>query len=228
MTFSARQAPRQAWPKERDLKAALQQQAPEAAHPDLDGVVHLVAVVLDEVARLPDVDRTELLWKGSSFRGHFRRFMAERRKPHGVPVETPEDGQGTGLGKRIGFDEGVARLDGYVTSMPLESWAGPSLGAGGIERQLGIPRSTLNDWRKRRIMVGLLRGKRKLAYPLEQFVDARPMTGIADVLTVIPDERSAWLWLRQAHAALQDRTPLMVLQEGGLKDVVRAAGRDFR
>lgn len=77
--------------------------------------------------------------------------------------------------------------------------------------------------------MGLLRGERKLAYPLEQFVDARPIEGIADVLKVITDPRAAWLWLRQPHAALQKRTPLAVLAgRQGRDRVVQTAERDFR
>jgi uncharacterized protein (DUF2384 family) len=76
-------------------------------------------------------------------------------------------------------------------------------------------------------VIGLLRGERKLAYPLEQFVDARPLEGLADVLKVAPDARSAWLWLRQPHGALQHRSPLDVLKDGGREAVVRVAERDF-
>ena len=76
-------------------------------------------------------------------------------------------------------------------------------------------------------MVGLLRGERKLAYPLEQFVDARPLEGIADVLRMAPDARSAWLWLRQPHGAVNDRAPIEALKSGERDSVVTAAERDF-
>lgn len=110
----------------------------------------------------------------------------------------------------------------------MESWAGPVAGAGEIEKSMGIPRSTLSHWQKRGAVIGLLRGERKLAYPLEQFVDARPLEGIADVLGTTPDARSAWLWLRQPHDALQGKTPLAMLQGGERKLVAKVAERDFQ
>ena len=90
-----------------------------------------------------------------------------------------------------------------------------------------MPRSTLNAWRARKAVIGLLRGERKLAYPVEQFVDARPVQGIADVLRVAPDERAAWLWLRQPHPALEGKLPIEVLKAGRREAVARVAERDF-
>lgn len=138
-----------------------------------------------------------------------------------------EKSRGAGLGERITLEEGRDRLARYATARPLESWAGPVAGAGEIEDSLGIPRSTLSSWQQKGAIVGLLRGARKLAYPLEQFVDARPLEGIADVLRVAPDARSAWLWLRQPHGALNGRAPLERLKAGDRAAVVTAAERDF-
>lgn len=136
--------------------------------------------------------------------------------------------KGSGLGTRVSVREGRARLDRFVTPVSLESWAGPVAGAGEIEEQLSIPRSTLNAWLKRKAIIGLLRGERKLAYPLEQFIDARPLPGVADVLEVTPDARAAWLWFRQSHVALDNETPLAFLKRGGdRKRVALAARRDF-
>jgi uncharacterized protein (DUF2384 family) len=47
------------------------------------------------------------------------------------------------------------------------------------------------------------------------------------VIRVARDERSAWLWLRQPHAALQDRLPIDALKGGDRDVVVRVAERDF-
>jgi uncharacterized protein (DUF2384 family) len=58
-------------------------------------------------------------------------------------------------------------------------------------------------------------------------VDARPTQGISDVLRVTPDERAAWLWLRQPHPALEGKLPLEVLKAGGREAVARVAERDF-
>jgi hypothetical protein len=62
---------------------------------------------------------------------------------------------------------------------------------------------------------------------LDQFVDARPMQGIADVAKIASDERAAWLWLRQPHGRFDMRLPLDLLKAGQREEVVRAAERDF-
>src|SRR3546814_4608081 len=69
------------------------------------------------------------------------------------------------------------------TKAPLEEWAGPVAGSSALHNR-GIARSTLHDWQKRGQVVALLAGARKHAFPLEQFVDGRPMEGIADVVEV--------------------------------------------
>lgn len=161
-------------------------------------------------------------------------------KPSPAPVSTLETGRrsfkapdhversvGSGLGEILTLEEGRARLARYVEACPLESWAGPVAGPGEIERQLGMPRSTLNDWRRRGTVIGLLQGERKHVYPLEQFVDARPIPGVGDVARIVPDGRAAWLWLRQPHGALDMRTPLDALRAGQRDAVVQTAERDF-
>ena len=87
--------------------------------------------------------------------------------------------------------------------------------------------STLNSWQQRDAVVGLLRGERKLAYPLEQFVDTRPLEGIAEILPLAPDARNGWLWLRQPNAALGHKTPLSCLREGSKAIVLEAAQADL-
>ena len=136
-------------------------------------------------------------------------------------------GQGTGLGERVSLKEGRAGLKQYMNPGRLETWAGPVAGAGQLEHDMAIPRSTLSNWRRRHAVIGLLRGERKMAYPLEQFVDARPVQGLADVLKFAPDERAAWLWLRQRHPALENNTPLNALKAGSRDLVARAAESDF-
>src|SRR3546814_13188895 len=75
-------------------------------------------------------------------------------------------------------------LSAYATKAPLEEWAGPVAGSSALHNR-GIARSTLHDWQKRGQVVALLAGARKHAFPLEQFVDGRPMEGIADRKSVV-------------------------------------------
>lgn len=216
---------------EGDVRAALQKQIPDAAPSDVRSLAQVVVIVWDLVGGLPEADRREIVRGKDRLRTALLQAWPGRRKP---PKRRPtedagrvEHSRGTGLGERISVTDGRVRLDRYAKVRPLESWAGPTAGAGEIEHALGIPRSTLSSWHKKGSVIGLLRGERKLAYPLEQFVDARPLAGLADVLKVAPDARSAWLWLRQPHGALQHRMPLDVLKDRGREAVVRVAERDF-
>ncbi|WP_459676302.1 antitoxin Xre/MbcA/ParS-like domain-containing protein [Acidisoma sp. 7E03] len=134
---------------------------------------------------------------------------------------------GAGLGELLRLEEGQRQLDAYGTPTPLESWAGPVAGAGDIQRLLGVPRQTLSNWRLAKAAIGLLKGQRNLAYPLDQFVDGRPVEGLARIVEVAPSARAAWLWLRQPHAALGGKTPLSVLKHGQAGTVALVAERDF-
>lgn len=217
---------------EGEVRAALQQHNPGAPAGNVRTMAKIIAIVSDVLAELPDARRRKLMMtKGDLRNALIQVTSAPGRLAGRAYIEEAgrvEVSQGTGLGERVSLEDGRARLDRYAVAKPLESWAGPVAGAGEIEQQLGIPRSTLSNWQQRGAVVGLLRGERKLAYPLDQFVDARPLEGIADVLKVAPDARSAWLWLRQPHGALDQRTPLEVMRTtGGRERVAQTADRDF-
>lgn len=217
---------------ETDVRAVIQQHNPKAAAGNVRTFAKIIALVSDVLAELPDAKRRKLAKEQGSLRDALIQAV-QGGTSHCSAIAIEEAGrvetsQGTGLGERLSLDEGRARLDRYATAKPLESWAGPVAGAGEIDAKLGIPRSTLSNWQQRQVVVGLLRGERKLAYPLEQFVDARPIEGIGDVLKVAPDARSAWLWLRQPHGALDGQPPLEVLRTaGGRSLVAQVAERDF-
>lgn len=216
---------------EKEMGAALKEHNPNVAPGALREMAKIMALVGRVVASWPQERRRDIAQSSEPLRDalvHLASVETPPRRIHIERVGKPEVRQGSGLGDRVSAEEGRARLDRYAQARPLESWAGPVAGAGEIERQLKIARSTLGRWQQRGVVVGLLRGERKLAYPLEQFVDARPIEGIGDVLRVIGEPRAAWLWLRQPHGALDDRTPLAVLStSGGRERVARTAERDF-
>ncbi|PKP94455.1 MAG: hypothetical protein CVT75_04340 [Alphaproteobacteria bacterium HGW-Alphaproteobacteria-14] len=144
-----------------------------------------------------------------------------------MPDTSAEPMRGKGLGEVLNLAEGRARLAAFATPMPIEDWAGPVGGAKEIEALFGVGRSTLSTWHKNGAVIGLLRGQRKLAYPLEQFIDGRPLQGLSDVVAAAPDARSAWLWLRQPHGALDGETPLALLRAGKRDPVIALAARDL-
>jgi hypothetical protein len=140
------------------------------------------------------------------------------------PVETSV---GAGIGKTIGRKRGLARIANYATPQRIEDWAGPVAGPSELERLFSIKRSTLHDWQQRGAVVGLLKGERKHVFPLEQFVDGRPVPGMARVTQTIANPRVAWQWLVRSHPTGDRSAPLARLKAGRVEEVVAAAERDF-
>jgi len=140
-------------------------------------------------------------------------------KPRG-PVEVS---QGEGLGAVLTLEEGRRRVHEYATPMALEDWASATAGPVQIALELGVSRSTLQAWRTKRLAIGLLNGARKTVFPLEQFVDGKPVAGIADVLAVIGEPRATWMWLKEPSPLLNGATPLARLKRGRLNEVLRVA-----
>ena len=98
---------------------------------------------------------------------------------------------------------------------------------GKIERDFGTRRSTLHDWQKRGAVIGLLKGERKHVYPLAQFIDGRPIEGMARITKIIANPRAAWLWLIRPHPTGDKTPPLERLKQGRIAEVAAAAERDF-
>ena len=214
------------------VRTVLQQTNPGAAAGDLRMIAEIISVVSNVVAKLPSAKRRELVRAKDQIS---RRLIeetpaVEEARPRRENIKNTGrviHKRGAGLGETVSLEDGRRGLLDYASPKPLESWAGPVAGAGEIETMLGIPRSTLSKWQQRGAVVGLLRGERKLAYPVEQFVDGRPLEGIVDLLRMAPDARAAWLWVRQPHGALEGQIPLELLKAGKRADVVKVAERDF-
>ncbi len=143
------------------------------------------------------------------------------------PLAPSEVSQGEGLGEPLAPAEGRRRLHDYATPMTLEDWAGATAGPVEIERALHIPRSTLHAWRSKGLVLGLLNGLRKTVYPLDQFVDGKPVAGLANVMGQVGEPRTTWRWLKEAHPLLGGTAPLALLKCGRLDDVLLAARANF-
>lgn len=137
--------------------------------------------------------------------------------------------QGEGLGELLTLGGGRRRIHEYAlaTGTSFESWAGAAAGPVEVARKLGVSRSTLQAWQTQRLAVGLLNGARKTAFPLEQFVEGKPVAGIADVGAVIGEPRVTWMWLKEPNPLLNGATPLARLKCGCLDEVLRAAQTNF-
>ncbi|MEP9390111.1 hypothetical protein [Mesorhizobium sp. KR9-304] len=105
-----------------------------------------------------------------------------------------------------------------------DEWAGPVAGPTLIERHFGIPRSTLYRWQKLNEVIALdTRSSRKPVFPLKQFIDGRPVQGIADLVEIFRDRRLAWQWLVKSHPAFGGSSPLDALLEGRANAVIEIA-----
>jgi hypothetical protein len=138
-----------------------------------------------------------------------------------------EESRGTGLGEKLSHEEGLHRVAAYVGPRRIEDWAGPVLGPSDLEREYGIKRSTLHEWQQRGAVIGLLKGERKHVFPVDQFVDGRPVQGMSRVMKIIQNPRAAWLWLTRPHPNSEGRPPLDLLKDGRVDAVVAAAEGSF-
>lgn len=209
-----------------ELQAVLRGRNPRAPAAEIKTMARIVSIAVDVMSGFPAVSLRGVA-REHKLRAALEQVALQFMRAETTQDETVEQSRGSGLGEVLSLSEGRARLADYTAAKPIEDWAGPVGGAGDIEAQFGVKRTTLNDWYKQGAVIGLLRGQRKLAYPLEQFIDGRPLQGIADVLGVAPDARSAWLWLRQPHGALDGRTPLAALHMAKQDQVSVIARRDF-
>lgn len=220
-------------PAEAEIRAIFAHRNPQMPARLLTPLVKLVANFADVVAGLAVDEREKIPTSKAVLRTMLLKAAGPRTEastdePQNVAVEPAvERHTGTGLGDLLSLDVGRERLAQYVQTRPVESWAGPVAGPGEVEKRLHVARSTLNEWHRRGAVIGLLRGERKHVYPLEQFVDARPLQGVGDVAKIAPDERAAWLWLRQPHGRFAMRPPLDLLKAGQRDVVIQAAERDF-
>lgn len=206
------------------VQTALRAQNPQIGAEEVEELVKILSLMFEVVTELPRAERERIARDQSQFRVALGEALGR------IPIEEAEEVEptrGRGLGKILDLEEGRQRLARYATFTKLEDWAGEVAGASRIEQLLGVKRSTLGSWYQQGAIVGLLRGRRKLAYPVDQFMDARPLEGLDQLLTLAPDARSAWLWARQPHGALDGRTPLQLLRGGGKSQVIAVAKQDF-
>lgn len=110
-----------------------------------------------------------------------------------------------------------------LASLLIEEWAGQVAGSTYLEEKLGIPRSTLHRWQRRGEVIALRTGGRKHVFPLAQFVDGRPVSGIREVLASIGHPRTAWAWLLKPAVEFGGEAPIALLAKDRSADVIRGA-----
>ncbi|MBM2715703.1 DUF2384 domain-containing protein [Mesorhizobium caraganae] len=200
---------------------------------DAEALVSASKIADSVAAVLPFLPQAQRLAIGS-FKGDLTALAAEffrtmaNKIAHGHPAgvdcasERPAPTAGPGQPAFQHGAEGAAELQ----SMVIEDWAGEVAGSTYLEEKLRIPRSTLHRWQRRNEVIALRKGGRKHVFPLAQFVDGRPALGITEVLSAIPNPRLAWFWLARPSPDLDGRTPIGMLKQDMVHEVVLAA-RDF-
>ncbi|MEO5323310.1 DUF2384 domain-containing protein [Mesorhizobium sp. CC13] len=135
--------------------------------------------------------------------------------------------EGGGAGRPAASTSGIPSpnqpTSGDLEAMVIEDWAGRVAGSTYLEEHLRIPRSTLHRWYRGNEVVALRKGRQRHVFPLAQFVDGRPASGIREVLSHIPHPRLAWFWLIQPSPGLGGRIPIELLKQDIVADVIAAA-----
>lgn len=228
---TAQSAAKIASPAAADLINMFAQRNPKSSRGDLTEVGKLVAEFSATAAELSPAARKRLIARKDRFKKLIVEIAVESEagpKPLNLNAKSSvEASQGAGLGKVLSAEAGRARIAEYATPTKVEDWAGPLAGPTELERDFGVARSTLHTWQKQRVVIGLLVGVRKHAFPTEQFVDGRPVTGLAAIVEAIGDLRAAWLWLREPNPGLAGVTPLARLKAGATDTVVEMARSNF-
>lgn len=189
----------------------------------------IAAAVVAAIVALPPAQQKKLKGKSANVADAIAALARDDAPAERIIIPEPakvEPRKGSGFGELVGIEEGRRRLSAYATKVPLEEWAGPVAGSSALHER-GIARSTLHDWQKRGQVVALLTGARKHAFPLEQFVDGRPIEGIGDILKVVGHPRRAWLWLVQQSPLLGNKRPIDLLKQDRQDEVVEAARTVF-
>lgn len=189
----------------------------------------IVAAVAAAVVALSPAQQKRLKSKSAAVADMIAAFARDDAPIERIVIPEPteiERRKGSGFGELIDIDEGRRRLAAYATKAPLEEWAGPVAGSSALHER-GIARSTLHDWQKRGQVIALLAGARKHVFPLEQFVDGRPLEGIAQIVAIAPSPRSAWLWSVQPSPLLGGKRPIDLLKQDRVEDFVEAAQTVF-
>ena len=204
---------------------------PKSGRAQVEAVGQLVAEFGATVAKLSPAARQRLMASKADLHKLISGILAEPDVTTGpvrlVAKAVPEVSQGDGLGALVSAAEGRERLAAYATPLKAETWAGPLAGATELEREHGVARSTLQAWRKQGAVIGLLVGVHKHAYPVEQFIDGRPIAGLASICEAIGDPRTTWLWLREPNPGAAGVAPLERLKAGAVEEVIKAARANF-
>lgn len=193
---------------------------------------HIAGAAAAAVLNLPVEARQVLTRRQAELMRSVRRLVetfsddADSKIKLAIP-DAAEPSKGEGLGLIVSADEGRSLLREFAVARKIEDWAGPVAGASELNRDYGIPRSTLHRWQHADEVIGLLKGTKRHVFPIEQFVDGRPAQGISEIVSLAGGNRVAWLWLRQPNPVLSGHKPIDLLRQDRVDEVVGSARAYF-
>jgi hypothetical protein len=201
---------------------------PTASRAQLQTVGKFVAQFAAIVMELSPEYQMLLRGKKAALQKLMQRLVADASAPLLWPPDAvAETIQGAGGGEMLTEEEARARLDAYATHQPTEDWAGKLAGPAELQRDYGIARSTLRNWQQQGYAIAIQVNAHKRAFPVEQFVDGRPVAGLAEVVRIIGDTRIAWRWLREPNPLLSGARPLSRLKKGAFDLVLQIARSNY-
>lgn len=194
------------------IRALLREHDPTLHAPGVRTASHLAAVIASQIAVQPQSVQRSM----ASLEDHLTELATDFVSN---VVETAQSNLDRGIKRYFA----AAPAQPYGLQLP-DDWAGPVAGPTLIERHFGINRSTLHRWHKRGECVALnAKTSKKPVFPLKQFLDGRPVDGLAEVITIFNDQREAWFWLVTSNEQLLGDQPIDRLIEGDRGLIVRLA-----
>jgi len=227
--------PRPSAPVKAELIGLIAKHSPKTSRSQIEILGRATGVAAEEIAKLTADQQRRLAARRIALRALLVEVAdapdeaaeADRiiLKPKGPVIVS----QGEDPGELLSLEEGRRRAHEYAlaTGDAFESWAGPTAGPVEASSKLGVSRSTLHAWQTKGLAIALLDGVRKTVFPLEQFVDGKPVAGMGDVLRVIGDPQVAWMWLKEPSPLLNGATPLARLKRGRIEEVLQTAQTNF-
>ena len=133
---------------------------------------HIAGAAAAAVLNLPVEARQVLTRRQAELMRSVRRLVetfsdnADSKIKLAIP-DAVEPSKGEGLGPIVSADEGRRLLREFAVARKIEEWAGPVAGASELNRDYGIPRSTLHRWQHADEVIGLLKGTKRHVFPID-------------------------------------------------------------
>ena len=195
------------------IESVLQTDGPEIRLPAMRVASELAAIIVSQIVCQTDAVQRAFKTVEDDIANYASEFAADL-----VQIATGQVSHRLGR-FRASLPESEASL------LLADDWAGPVAGPTEIERFYGIPRSTLYRWQKLNEAVAIsTRTSSKPVFPLRQFVDGRPLPGLASIISIVGSQREAWKWLISPNPDFAGDAPLDVLASGKVDTVANAAG----